>query len=629
MTNPCPRRQLLVAAHLLLLLAATSANAGIDPELKTPYQLRVVLHVAEHRMLTAQFQARLADELRSQLQLAFGKLANVEVVRAHPLLDEIRSKGMQAVLDGWDELSAVQTHFVFVEFDAGQYQIETGSHDGLTGLSSRAVRRAAFGDWQRVPDAAVAMVRKGFAVGGSFDRVDGQEVQVALKGGGLCDSLDAWVKPGDVFAVVRVSSAGGQQRGTLVDMAVLRAMDSPENGLVRCRYFYRWASDRTLPDAGDGAGYRCVRLDAKKGPVRVRLVHDKTLEPLDSLRVLVSSNEDFTGEMTEGVAINGSFEAVGPYSNVAFVRVKSGASVLAQFPLPLMDDRAMVCRLLPSANAQNLGEIEQRRERWVRSHLEALQLADQRMLEYNTKIAAPRPTKMSLTEALKLGRRHLAEMEAESKRLDAEKKDLLVLAGKVKVATEEGDQYGDAMYKRQRDMAKSLADLDKALQAADSEKTHAAIAMHESASLKEKAYEFDQAIELYEKVVKETDSAEVKAHLKTLKEQWALSGPQHEAARRFVYEEWAKLVDLASVLGNLEKARQSLQVLKAAGDLKTPLKLRQANRAHATALLKELDVLKRAPHSEDVQTRLKALLPLVTSLNDFQRETEAWIKSKQ
>ena len=75
----------LLSSLCSLCLCGTS-RADLDPEPNTPYQLRVVLSVAEHRMLTPAFQKQLETDLKAQLQLSFGKLANVTVARAHPLL---------------------------------------------------------------------------------------------------------------------------------------------------------------------------------------------------------------------------------------------------------------------------------------------------------------------------------------------------------------------------------------------------------------------------------------------------------------------------------------------------------------------------------------------------------------
>src|SRR3954452_5901917 len=97
---------LLAVAPLLLL--APSARAALDPELKTPYQLQVVLDVAEHRSLTPTFRRQLADELRDHRRLTYGALARVEVVHAHKLLNDVRTRGLQS-LNEWRELSSVKT----------------------------------------------------------------------------------------------------------------------------------------------------------------------------------------------------------------------------------------------------------------------------------------------------------------------------------------------------------------------------------------------------------------------------------------------------------------------------------------------------------------------------------------
>src|SRR5580704_3983661 len=107
------------------------SRADLDAEASSPYEVRVVLSVAEHRMLTPAFRQQLESELKIQLQLAFGKLATFDVVRSHALLSDIRAKGLQPVLDGWAELSQLQTFFVLIDFVDGRYVIDMGQHDGL------------------------------------------------------------------------------------------------------------------------------------------------------------------------------------------------------------------------------------------------------------------------------------------------------------------------------------------------------------------------------------------------------------------------------------------------------------------------------------------------------------------
>ena len=69
-----------ITAVFVLILSASAVWAGIDPETTKPYQLRVVLHIAKHRLLTKVFQDRVRLELRDSLQAALGDLAQVEVV---------------------------------------------------------------------------------------------------------------------------------------------------------------------------------------------------------------------------------------------------------------------------------------------------------------------------------------------------------------------------------------------------------------------------------------------------------------------------------------------------------------------------------------------------------------------
>ena len=73
-----------------------NSSAALDAETKKPYQLTVVLHVADHRLLTDVFRDRVERELHDGLQAALGDLAEVKVVREHPKLAEVLEKGLLA-----------------------------------------------------------------------------------------------------------------------------------------------------------------------------------------------------------------------------------------------------------------------------------------------------------------------------------------------------------------------------------------------------------------------------------------------------------------------------------------------------------------------------------------------------
>src|SRR6266545_3040891 len=276
-----PGQVLLVAFGLCLALPG-GARAALDPELKTPYQLQVVLHVAEHRLLTPIFQEQLARELGEHLQQTYGALARVEVVRGHKRLNDIRSRGLQA-LDNWEELSNLKTHFVLIDYLDGQYRIRARQHDGLTGLASPVIRTAATGERRLVARIAAEQIDRDFGLTGTVVGVRGRDVEVAIKGGGLGVSLGRWIKHGEVFAIARLTEEAGQVRRTHLKWALLQVTEEPRDGVCRCKLYYRLEGDDLGQRAGV-LGHRCLKLTTIRGPVRLRLT-DKSGSFLNSLRV--------------------------------------------------------------------------------------------------------------------------------------------------------------------------------------------------------------------------------------------------------------------------------------------------------------------------------------------------------
>src|SRR5205807_1753427 len=67
--------------------------------------------------------------------------------------------------------------------------------------------------------------------------------------------------------------------------------------------------------------------------------------------------------------------------------------------------------------------------------------------------------------------------------------------------------------------------------------------MVKRADLLEKEAEFDKAIELYQRVLKDADAKkvpEVAKKLEKLQTHWALKGEAHRKARAFIYDVWPK-----------------------------------------------------------------------------------------
>src|SRR5260370_30385794 len=127
-------------ASLCSLCLCGESSAQLDPEKDSPYQLQIVLRIADHPPLTPAFKDQVKRELRASLQDAFADLARVEITDTHLQLKEIESKGLQGALEGWKDISSQKTHFVLIDFRDGQYEIQAGQHDGFTGLARPLTR---------------------------------------------------------------------------------------------------------------------------------------------------------------------------------------------------------------------------------------------------------------------------------------------------------------------------------------------------------------------------------------------------------------------------------------------------------------------------------------------------------
>src|SRR5262249_39794239 len=202
-----------------------AANA----EVKKPYLLRVILHVADHPLLTPVFRDRVARELEASLQGSLGELARVQVVSEHPRLQEVLDRGLKT-LDSWNERSEFKDHFVLISYSGVHYEIEARQHDGLTGLASPLIRKDRTRDRDFVARTAALLVDRDFGPVGAFaswPNGDTPTVRMELKGGGLGVPLGRWVKKGDVFAIAQIP--GGAGPGEPVKSALLVVQELPKD----------------------------------------------------------------------------------------------------------------------------------------------------------------------------------------------------------------------------------------------------------------------------------------------------------------------------------------------------------------------------------------------------------------
>jgi hypothetical protein len=611
----------LLALAAAVALGPLPARAALDPELDKPYKLQVVLDVAEERVFTPTFVSRVQRDLQDLLQADFGALARVKVVRTHPLLREVRAKGLGQVLNGYHRVSDVKVHFVRIGFTDGSYDLQARQYDGLTGLASPRVHRDRTPDRQLVARTAALLVSRDFGLVGTVDKVEGAMVTVALKGGGLGVPLRRWVDVNDVFAVAQVSRSGSGLQSARVRWALLQVSRAPDRGRCLCRYYHRFQDD-TLTGQPDVLGYRCLRLATVRGPLRIRFLDFKTHAPLDGLQVHVGA-AGFQGTMKRFATNDKGLlpQTEDTYANVAFVKVMSGGEVRARIPVAMLDDRTLDCLVSIRPGDEERAQKRLRRDRWLRRLYDDLRVAADRVADLNEL------GKKSLREdALARARAGLQSLKAELQSLHEEhdrlrREDGLDLA--------EGEQRLADLEKRRQELDHFVTRLDQILKEEKDPRRRELLGMIEQARLLETQAEFGQALALYDKVLaadpKQTKVAERRGRLSRA---WAIpdGDEAHRKARALIYEAWPKAQSPQELEKGLAEVRKAFEVCRRAGDALSPQKILRADVRHSDSLTKRLASL-RPRSREDDRKEAAVIARVAEGLKKLHEEVAAYLKA--
>jgi hypothetical protein len=612
-----------------LLLASQPGSAALPAEAMKPYRLQVVLHVAEHPILTGVFQERVQRELHDSLQAALGGLARVEVVRDHPRLQEVETKGLKHALDGWNFINDTKIQFVFIDFVDGRYEIQARQYDGSAGLPSPVVRRASTTERLLVARNAGLIIDKDFGLVGTITHKDDKKVEVTFKGGGLGTSLERWVKKDDIFAVAEiVDQAGAGQVAFRVPWTLLQVSAEPKDGKVACLLHHRWGNP--LPDAAGVLGYRCLKLGTIKAPLRLRVVSDDKLgTPLNGKRVQISG-VSFQDEPLDKLNTNsdGLASSAHPYKNVAFVIILEGGMVLAKIPIAIVDERIIPIPVNTNVKVEARGQIVLRKDRWLGRVFDAIAVASSVVNDVNGKVGESREA------AMKKAQDGLRGLEAETKNLKAEHDALVKEAGQAQMTLDltQGEQYLRELQDQANNLQTYITKLSAIVNEEKDPKRQKWKEMAQQAKLLEAAADYDQAITLYEKVFEAGyEDAELKRYVDKLKSVWPLKNDKHLKAETFIYQTWPKVEFASQMKAALPEAREAFETCKGLGDWMRLRKLYKVNVAHAARLGKEVESL-RTDKEDDRKTLdiidavSKELLVLDQELEKYLREAESKLK---
>jgi uncharacterized protein YoxC len=624
-------RTFLIAC-LVHVFVAFSARADLDAQTKTPYQLHIVLQIASNRVFTPLFQEQLERDLGNRLTLHFGALARVEVVRAHPLLREIEAKGLDAAVESWDALSERSTHFVLLDYEAGMYLVRARGHEGMTGQAGASMQRTRTSDRSALADVIAQPIEESFNPVGTVTAT-GKEVTLTLKGGALGVPMERWVKPGNVFAVSRIAEENGKTRSSRLEWALLEVLNTPAAGVCRCRYWHRYQEDALRETTGT-LGWRGQRLRTSPGPVKVQLLDDTTLQPLDGVRIQVvkPGGDGKPAELItnrDGMAVTRE-----SFAHFALVQVFSGGAVRAQLPVETIEGRTVVARVKIDTDQESLAPLQTRRDAWIRRIYDNIRMSSERSAELSALL------NQSLEIALESARKRLPALEDEIKYLDNEQDDLRRLAKEKKIAFDlrEYEQQVGELRNQAKELGAFVQRLDNALRESGSEKSLGLTKLVERGHLHEAEAEFAAAIRLYEQVVLASpEQAKIKAHLDQLKQAWTIKplpedkkerpGEKHEAAREFIYKTWPTL-DIGGLQKKLEEAKNAVAVCRAAGDKLTLQKMLRVNVTHTANLKKQLDTLKRRDN-EDNRNQAKTVVQISEALLRLHNEAASFVGARK
>ncbi len=607
-TNPC----VLLFAALAMLARPTSIVAQTEPVARQPYDVHVVVLLADHRFLATElFQTQFPRDVAQQTRLALGDLARVDAAATHPLAEAIRRDGLDAALDVHEEVSGRRTWFFLVHFSDGRFHLQGRFFDGLTGLAGPPSLTVATSDRGRLAHLAARMIAEPFALVGTVASAKGESVELVVHGGQLAEGSN--IRPGAVFALSRIAVESGKLRARRVPWAALEAKGPPTAGIVSCQFWHRFQENKLA--FAHGVAYRALLLPTRLATLKLQVIDRESSQPLAGIVVKIGGGKRDIDLVTDAAGIAVSREKI---EGLALVKLYRGATALAQFPLAIVDDRTIVCAVSAQPQADDHASLDVRRQQLVKRILETLQVVDQRFGEQRILLG------QSLEASVDHARLTLALLDGEIAYVRGERDEIKQIAKKQnpsKQRHEEGDKGLARLTQLRGVVSESIGRIRQGIADRDvqTEKQKMAVKLVEQASLLESQAQYDEAIDNYQKAAALLpEPGKVGERLTILRAGWEIKNDAHRQARKFVVETWPK-IDVAVIKEHLVGAQKALDVCRDVGDRLTPRRFLMANVDHLANISQVVEKLKRSRTAED-QQRVKGWRQIVETLRELSNQ---------
>ncbi len=560
-----------MAALGILLAAGRAAGEELPSRADEPYRIVVALTVSDDPTFTRYFADSVRREVRDQLAHYFGSLAEVQVVEEHAILNRLAGTSLAELaelppgLAG--EASLDKLFLMAIDGDGGAYRVQWRQLDFEVGQAG-PLRSRSTPDRQWLAKAIALAVKEDFAPVARVEAAEGDaKVRLVFHGAGRSPKLLASLEAGCVlqpFWVIR------GKEGTLTRSPVPHTVLSidpgqdPRTAAVVSGIASPWKRTPRV------AGFQAIKLSTQSGRFRLRLVNAQTGAPVLACTVSASSR-GFEG-LTDRDRLpdpNPEGFVVGPrpFDNMAYVTIAQGKSAVFRFLLPITADWNEVEYQLP---LEPMAQAKNEWHRQLRYRIQDVQVLqstlDQAIREVNAlnrdkqyeealrkvKGAAEllKPMVQAATSAVE-------GLEAEARRLKLPPNALLAWT---REQLQDVEHRREELGKLGEDLAAAMRDLDAGKRAQ---------VLVRLAAQAESAGQIDDAIEKYGLALRERpDQPQVQEHLEGLREAWRIKSPEHQRARSFVRDKFARAgVDELPDL--LPEAARALAALRGVDDYLT------------------------------------------------------------
>jgi tetratricopeptide (TPR) repeat protein len=619
------------AVALALVTAAAPAQTQQIPDdwRTTPYKLVVVLHIQDHPLLTPVYRTGLEQELADALKRDLGPIADVEVKRSvagsfgDPLMEDVVKNGWGSLDRATQDLNDKKVHLVRVLYQDGHYEVQARQVCGYTGLVSK-FRRVQTSDRQWVSRVAALTVAQDFGMVGEFKEVSGSggdvSVQLDIKGNTPQAPASVRIQGRDVFAIARILRGDGKLQGERVQDTVL-TVTGAETGLTRLisRYVQPLRRERGL------VKFRALKLGTQTAPLQLRIVDQKTGQPLPGHVVQVSSQGFDPGSMKElptPTDALGRVRTTEVFQNVVCVKVLFNGRSRLVTPIPLLEDEIVEKGLAGTQQADDLAKFESSYRKWLRRLYAFNNTLDEENLKIN-KLLVDNNAK----GAVEVAKAALPPSEAEIADLDRD----------LEAVKDEARAVGDSAKNLITDAESAIAlikDKKKGFEDFIQEQVSptAAQTKHRRARILEEAGEPEQALALYKEALAEDKEGKLsptaRARIAKMEEAWKSKGKAHDEARNFILNTWDKL-PVEELPKRLDDARRAASICVNNGDFLSLSRMLKADRGHNDRLNAALDRLKEAADYDDVSDKIAAVVKTQDELITLHRKiAEAYEKMK-